>query len=174
MRFLPRPPSRTSNIRGMEPVARPLKPSPEHMRVNRQSIRPPISRLANSSTRVLPNSHQQPLATKLKQGSISRQRQPTIQRLLKRASPMISSGQISGLGIMGHLQPRLSNFRQEGLSKGDTKTLSPLLHLLGPLPTNSTRIRCSSEVTNSRLMVPITITTSDISPSPCVLFNISL
>jgi len=174
MRYLPKLPSRPSNFRGMERVARPLKPRPEHMRLNRQNISPPISRLANSSTRVLPSSHQQPLATKLKQGYISSQRQPIIQRLLKRASPMISSGLISGLGIMGHPQRRLSNFLQEELCKEGTKTLSPPLHLLGPLQTNSTRIRCSSEVTNSRLMVPITITTSDISPSPCVLFNISL
>ena len=175
MRYLHRHPSRPSNIRDMELVARPLKPRWEHMRVNRQNIiQQPISRVENSSSRVLPYSHQLPLATKLSQRSISRQRQPTMQRLLLRALPMINLGQISGLGIMGYPQPQLNNFRQGGLFKQGTKIiLTPLL--LGPLLTNNTRIRCSSEVTSSRIMVPIIIATSDISPSlPYVLFKISL
>ena len=88
---------------------------------------------------------------------------------------MINLGQISGLGIMGYPQPQLNNFRQEELFKQGTKTILTPLLLLGPLLTNSTRIRCSSKVTSSRIMVPIIIATSDISPSlPYVLFKISL
>lgn len=98
MRSLPRQPSQANNIRGMDRVCQLLKLRPEGTRVHRQSINPLISSQANSSSWVLPNSLQQPLPTKVKQGYISRHRQLTIQRLLNRTFPMSSSGQTSGLG----------------------------------------------------------------------------
>ena len=96
-RSLPRQPSQANNIRGMDRVCQPLKLRPEGTRLHQQSINPLISSQANSSSWVLPNSLKQPLPTKVKQGYISKHLQLTIQRLLKQASPMSSSGQTSGL-----------------------------------------------------------------------------